>query len=541
MALDLSKLSTTPASNDQASGFQTGMRPSAVKTAGWNTQSIIAQLFNALPAGAGTANAQTLANPVAFTTLTTGLVVYFLPGVANTGATTFAPDGLAAKNIFYNGAALVGGELSTTVPAVLKYDGTQWNLLVSAASAAFSQSLPTGAGTANAQTVTNSAGFKWTALITGGRVTFLPGVANTGACTLAVDGLTAKNIFYNGAALVGGELQTTIPAQCIYDGTQFNLIDSVESSVIKSMPTGAGTANAQTVANGIGFKWLTLVNGAEQTYIPNAANTGAVTLAIDGLTAKNIFVNGAACTGGELKAGYPALLKYDGTQFNLLNPYISGPTNYWADTGSVNALAIAAPIGAYANGQSFLVKVANTTTNSTPTINVNSLGAKNLYYPDGTTQILAGALILNTTYRVTYNSSLNAAAGGFEVESPSSITGSFTVTQTGYAANPTGTFNYRILPDGNTVYWWLSTTITGTSNATTMTWTGIPTLIQTTANVKNTPIWVENSGSWLIGTLNAVNSSTWILSAGIGGTAWANTGVKAVAGGGYQYNYTLNT
>lgn len=452
MAFDLSKLSTTPASNDQANYFQTGMRPSAVKTAGWNIGSIVAQLFNALPTGGGTANAQTLANPVVLTTLTTGLTCIYLPAAANTGAATFAPDGLTAKNIFYNGAALVGGELSTTVPAILKYDGTQWNLLVSAA-ASFLQTLPTGAGTANAQTVTNATGFKWTALVTGERISFIPGVANTGATTLAVDGLTAKNVFNLGAALVGGELTTTIPVTAIYDGTQFNLVNT--------------------------------------------------SIDVSGVTAQS-------------------------------NKY-----TYYADTGAVNALVItAAPaISAYANGQSFLVKVANTTTNSTPTININSLGAKNLYYPDGTTQILAGSLILNNIYRMTYDSSLNAAAGGLIVESPSIITGTFTLTLTGFTSNPTGTVTYHIGNDGKGVDI-TSVTINGASNATTMTGTGVPAILNAaTDNMVFVGLENNNLGGW--GTISALSTSTWSFTFNAlgNGAGWTASNSKGIIGG-YQFHYS---
>lgn len=77
----------------------------------------------------GTANAQTVTNSLSYTALTAGIVQWFIPGNANTGSCTLAVDGLTAKNIFAYGAALLGGELQTNVPALVKYDGTQWNLL----------------------------------------------------------------------------------------------------------------------------------------------------------------------------------------------------------------------------------------------------------------------------------------------------------------------------------------------------------------------------------------------------------------------------
>lgn len=71
-------------------------------------------------------------------TYTTGQVVTFIPAATNTGAATLnvTPTGasaLGAKNIFRNGAALVAGELTISIPVVVVYDGTQFNLVASGA------------------------------------------------------------------------------------------------------------------------------------------------------------------------------------------------------------------------------------------------------------------------------------------------------------------------------------------------------------------------------------------------------------------------
>ena len=55
-------------------------------------------------------------------------------------------------------------------------------------------------------------------------------------------------------------------------------------------------------------------------FTPNATNTGAATLNISGLGAKNIYsVAGAALSAGELVSGRYYLAAYDGTQFRLLS------------------------------------------------------------------------------------------------------------------------------------------------------------------------------------------------------------------------------
>lgn len=80
--------------------------------------------------------------------------------------------------------------------------------------------LTTG-GTANAQTLTTNGSIA--ALTNGWTVSFKAGASNTGACTLALDGLTAKNIqCVSGTNLVGGE----ILAGCVYTVTYHQPADT---------------------------------------------------------------------------------------------------------------------------------------------------------------------------------------------------------------------------------------------------------------------------------------------------------------------------
>ena len=79
--------------------------------------------------------------------------------------------------------------------------------------------------------------------------------------------------------------------------------------------TSAGTANAQTVS--IGNAPSAYVAGMSITFMAGSTNTAAVTLNVNSLGAKNIFVNGAACVGGEIVSGTRQDVVYDGTQFQL--------------------------------------------------------------------------------------------------------------------------------------------------------------------------------------------------------------------------------
>lgn len=85
----------------------------------------------------------------------------------------------------------------------------------------------------------------------------------------------------------------------------------------QEMPTLGGTANARTMVNSAPLPALAqgmvfwAINGA-------AANSGAATLAIDSITAKNVLTpSGAALVGGEMPASALLAFIYDGTAFRL--------------------------------------------------------------------------------------------------------------------------------------------------------------------------------------------------------------------------------
>ena len=82
------------------------------------------------------------------------------------------------------------------------------------------------ASVAGTNTVTGTATPTPAAYASGQKFIFSPANTNTGATTLNVSSLGAKNIFSGGVSLRGGELVASIPVVVEYDGTQFNLIAS---------------------------------------------------------------------------------------------------------------------------------------------------------------------------------------------------------------------------------------------------------------------------------------------------------------------------
>lgn len=93
--------------------------------------------YAALTGVAGT-NTITATGPASYTYAASRPPIYLIPANTNTGATTInvTPSGgvaLGARNIFRNGLALVGGELKKNQPTALIDDGTQFNIVATAA------------------------------------------------------------------------------------------------------------------------------------------------------------------------------------------------------------------------------------------------------------------------------------------------------------------------------------------------------------------------------------------------------------------------
>ncbi|MCX2696396.1 phage tail-collar fiber domain-containing protein [Ochrobactrum chromiisoli] len=86
----------------------------------------------------------------------------------------------------------------------------------------------------------------------------------------------------------------------------------------------------------------------------------------------------------------------------------SGKWNYVVAGGTANVLTAAlSPVpSAYANGMLVLVGVVTTSTSTTPTLNLNGLGARSIVNPDGSA-LTAGALVGGAKQLVAFDSTLN--------------------------------------------------------------------------------------------------------------------------------------
>lgn len=215
-----------------------------------------------------------------------------------------------------------------------------------------------------------------------------------------------------------------------------------------------------------------------------------------------------------------------------------GGPNYILTSGTNTIAAALSPaITAYANGQVFWLKLANTTT-AASTLNINGVGALNTYYADGTTAWAAGSGIQNNVYGFSYNSSLNSAAGGFTVINPSRVTGSFTGTSTGITGAPTCTVTYRTTADFTNCTLVFGTGISGNGSTTAFTITGMPASL-TPAQTQSYYTTAEDNTAVALNCSIIFTASSATISlgktttGGIGGglTGWTASGTKGFANG----------
>jgi hypothetical protein len=133
--------------------------------------------------------------------------------------------------------------------------------------------------------------------------------------------------------------QTTVTANIPFAGFKLTGVGAATSrtdatqyaQVQKSAPQLVGTIAGTNTITGVLTPTLTAyTSGQTFRFIPANTNTGATTINIDALGAKNIFWNNAACVGGEIRASVPVEVMYDGTQFQ-----ITGNASFFNSAGAI--------------------------------------------------------------------------------------------------------------------------------------------------------------------------------------------------------------
>lgn len=197
-------------------------------------------------------------------------------------------------------------------------------------------------GSANAYVVTLSpASFSLTA---GMRVTFLAANANTTTSTLNVNSLGAVNIYKEtGVALAAGDIQAGQIVEVVYDGTYFQMPNTLPPPLYYGTDSGSANNYAVTLSPAPGSYFA----GMAIAFKAANANTGASTLSVNSMTAKSINkLGGTALASGDIAAGQIVFAIYDGSSFQLANTLGSvlgvaaGGTGASLSTPSVGVLLV---------------------------------------------------------------------------------------------------------------------------------------------------------------------------------------------------------
>lgn len=240
-------------------------------------------------------------------------------------------------------------------------------------------SLPAGTsyttGSASAKTVSIS-GFM---LTTGALVCVDFQYGNTAASpTLNVSGTGAKTIRVGSALEDPGQIKSGMQHLFRYDGTYWQLMnpyaapggggDGVSSianlqgdvsleaegfaevsasgstiTIRAEIPFGQSTSSASSTAKTVSIAGFTLKTGAVICVeFTNTNTTSTPTLNVSSTGVKYIRVGNSAPSSGQLRAGVQHLFRYDGTYWQLLNPYVeaggggtAGVSSFKGRTGAV--------------------------------------------------------------------------------------------------------------------------------------------------------------------------------------------------------------
>lgn len=168
----------------------------------------------------------------------------------------------------------------------------------------------------------------------------------TGNRTITIDAIfvnrTADSIF------LSTDANEVDYVTAVYNGeaAKWDVIDFTTKNKHRYAATG-GSANVITAT--FNPPLITHLVGVLLLLNPSYDNSGAVTFNPNGVGAVAIQVGASALTSGQIKANHPCWLMYDGTVYQLLNPFVavksldtrvskSSETNYLADTdGFVSA------------------------------------------------------------------------------------------------------------------------------------------------------------------------------------------------------------
>lgn len=193
---------------------------------------------------------------------------------------------------------------------------------------------------ASSYAASTTAANTYTAILTPAPATYVEGMKvlikftnhNTGAATINLNSLGAKNIKrLDGSALQANDIADGMIALLVYDGTNFQLIGINVANFVTlaqyqndSLCYATTSSSPNTYVASLSTAPASYTAGLRASIKFTNANTNtAPTINLNSLGAKTITRNdGSALLIGDIAAGMIADLRYDGTNFQLLNPFM---------------------------------------------------------------------------------------------------------------------------------------------------------------------------------------------------------------------------
>src|SRR5271166_2310898 len=323
----------------------------------------------------GTANALILTLAPAIATYGTGgLIVEFIAGANNTGATTVNVSGLGNKAVKINGTqALLGGEFVAGEIYQIQYDGTNFQItsslagtLTQSGTSLFRQA----SGTGDAIIFTSIPSFTPQ---NGSIISFVAPGTNTISPTINVNGIGAQSIFKdNTQNLKAGDLVSGAIYEIIQYGGSWNILSPISGVVTQRGETiyavDTGAVNAIAVAFLPVITTATLQPGMTFRIKIIITNTGATTIAVGGgATVPVKKLVSSALVAGDLLTNQISEFTYDGTNFQLMSPLGNNVTNI-----ATAGLATGGPITSTGTVTVTAATVANQRTATSNTVAVTS-------------------------------------------------------------------------------------------------------------------------------------------------------------------------
>ena len=241
-------------------------------------------------------------------------------------------------------------------------------------------------GTANAQAIA----IPNYALNIGVVLRFVPSFTNTGAMTLNANAQGAVSVLKSSptglVALSGGEIQSGVLAQVVFDGAQYELLPPVSNWC----GTSAGSANTQTCNGGSYFNAQT---GQTTYFRAGYSNTGAMTF--NGYPVyRDTFTGPVALAGGEVVAGNVVGITYDASipAFHLLSyplPPVLGTQTSLASAATTDLGSISSH-NVLVTGTTTITAFGSSATTTSPIYFVGFSGALTLTY-NATSLIIPGS------------------------------------------------------------------------------------------------------------------------------------------------------